>query len=254
MNRTGPWRALVLAFQLLSTVPLRLRSPPQEQDYGRSVLAYPLVGLVLGGLLMLADTLLATLPASLQAALLLALWVGFSGALHLDGLADAIDAWAGGHGDPRRTLAILKDPRAGPMAVAALIVTLLLKYSALDALLTDAPAHWLVAAPLLGRVALVAAFVFIPYARPDGIAAAHARTLPRYPALLVLLASLAVPPATGVAGALAVGAALAVFVLVRRAAIRRLGGFTGDVAGALCELTETAVLVTLSVVATEAAG
>ncbi|WP_173644308.1 adenosylcobinamide-GDP ribazoletransferase, partial [Xanthomonas citri] len=92
----------------------------------------------------------------LGAALLLSAWVWLTGALHLDGLADTTDAWVGGMGERRRTLAIMKDPASGPMAVTAVVLVLLLKCAALASLLAQAPTTlWL--APLLARSALVAA-------------------------------------------------------------------------------------------------
>src|SRR5256885_9559254 len=51
-----------------------------------------------------------------------------------DGLADTVDAWVGGRADPERTLAIMKDPCSGPVAVAAVVCLLLLKFAALSAL------------------------------------------------------------------------------------------------------------------------
>lgn len=70
----------------------------------------------------------------LVAALVLALWVYFTGAMHLDGVADTADAWVGGLGDHQRTLEIMKDPRVGAMAVAAMLLVLLVKFAAITAL------------------------------------------------------------------------------------------------------------------------
>ena len=244
-------RSVITAMQLLTRLPMPAMAPPTPADYGRSVLVYPLVGLLIGLLLALALGLLRLLPGAapdqLQAAILLALWVAVTGALHLDGLADSVDAWVGGLGDRERSLRILKDPTSGPMAVSAVVVLLLLKFSALAALLVDAPWPWLLAAPLLGRCALVAAFLFIPYARPHGLGSEQATQLPRAPALTLVGMSLAaIILLCGVPGLAAVLVSIVVFLLLRRATLRRLQGFTGDIAGALCELTETAVLVTLA--------
>lgn len=111
---------LLIALQFLTRLPVRLLGMPAPEQVGRSLLWYPLVGLLLGGLLLAAQALLSQQPAVLQAALLLTLWVALSGGLHLDGLADTADAWVGGYGDRERTLAIMKDPRSGPIAVAVL--------------------------------------------------------------------------------------------------------------------------------------
>jgi len=239
------WHPLSLALQLLTRLPAPAVPQPSERDYGRSVLAYPLIGLLIGAILLLLQLALANVPTLPAAALVLTVWVAITGALHLDGLADCVDAWVGGYGDRERSLRILKDPVSGPMAVTALALTLLLKFSALTALLSQAPGVWLLVAPLLGRSALVAAFLFIPYVRDHGIGAAHARELPRYPALAVLVLACAAPLLLGLPGLTALVATVLVFIAILRATLRRLGGFTGDVAGALCELTETAVLLAL---------
>lgn len=106
-------QAFWIALQFLSSLPVRLAGMPAPEQMGRSLLCYPLVGLLFGGVLWAASALLAGSPPMLQAALLLCIWVWLSGALHLDGLADSADAWLGGFGDRERTLTIMKDRAAG---------------------------------------------------------------------------------------------------------------------------------------------
>lgn len=127
-------RSLLVALQFLTRLPVRLSAMPTPEQFGRAVLCYPLVGVLIGVVLYAAARSLDGTPPLLQAALLLSLWVALSGALHLDGLADMADAWIGGLGDRERTLAIMKDPRSGPVAVVVLVLVLLLKFSALAAL------------------------------------------------------------------------------------------------------------------------
>ncbi len=235
---------LLIALQFLTRLPVRLAGMPAPEAIGRSLACYPLVGLGLGALLWLAAVLLAGAPLPLQAALLLTLWVALTGALHLDGLADTADAWVGGFGDRERTLAIMKDPRSGPIAVAVLVLLLLLKFAALLALLEAGEAHALLATLLLGRAALPALFLTTAYVRPGGLGQALAEHLPRRAVKGALLASgVLVVLIGGWQGMLALVVAALVFWLVRRALLRRLGGTTGDTAGALLELTECAVLV-----------
>ncbi|KOX66360.1 cobalamin synthase, partial [Pseudomonas psychrophila] len=87
-----------IALQFLSSLPIRLPGMPQPQEMGRSLLFYPLVGLLFGLLLWGLNALLTDAPLMLHAALLLTAWVLLSGGLHLDGLADSADAWLGGFG------------------------------------------------------------------------------------------------------------------------------------------------------------
>lgn len=239
---------LLIALQFLSSLPLQLPRMPTPEEQGRSLLCYPLVGLLFGLLLLAGAWLLDGAPPVLAAALLLTLWVALSGALHLDGLADSADAWLGGLGDRERTLAIMKDPRSGPMAVVALVLLLLLKFAALLALLETGQWLALLLVPLLARASLLGLFLGTPYVRAGGLGAAMAAHLPRTAGWRVLLLSGAACLLAGWSGLLAVAAALGVHLLLRRQLLRRLGGTTGDTAGALLELSECALLVLLALV------
>lgn len=237
---------LLIALQFLTSLPIHLPTMPTPQQQGRSLLHYPLVGLLLGALLWLAAILLAGAPPLLQAALLLTLWVALTGALHLDGLADSADAWLGGFGDRDRTLAIMKDPRSGPVAVVVLVIMLLLKFAALLALLQAQQYVVLLLVPVLGRAALLALFLTTAYVRPNGLGQALAAHLPRPWARSVLAAVALGCLPFGMAGLVALLMAAATFLIARRAMLRRLGGTSGDTAGALLELVECAVLVGLA--------
>ncbi|EXF95438.1 cobalamin synthase [Pseudomonas fluorescens HK44] len=236
-----------IALQFLSSLPIRLPGMPAPQELGRSLLFYPLVGLLFGGLLWALNGLLLGTPALLHAALLLSAWVVLSGGLHLDGLADSADAWLGGFGDRERTLNIMKDPRSGPIAVVTLVLVLLLKFTALLALIDQHSMAGLILAPLIGRSALLGLFLNTPYVRSGGLGQALADHLPRKAGQQVLLLSaLACVLIGGWSGVVALVLAALMFFWLRRVMLRRLGGTTGDTAGALLELLETAVLVGLA--------
>lgn len=233
-----------IALQFLSSLPVRLPGMPEPREMGRSLLCYPLVGALFGLLLWLASYLLQGVAAPLHAAMLLALWVLLSGALHLDGLADSADAWLGGFGDRERTLTIMKDPRSGPIAVVTLVLVLLLKFCALLALIEQGHAVMLIILPLLGRAALLGLFLTTPYVRAGGLGQALADHLPRRAGWWVLGASaLTCLLIAGMKAIVALVVAFVGFVWLRHVMMRRLGGTTGDTAGALLELLEMAVLV-----------
>ena len=235
-----------IALQFLSSLPIRLPGMPQPQELGRSLLFYPLVGLLFGGLLWGLNALLLGAPLLLHAALLLTAWVLLSGGLHLDGLADSADAWLGGFGDRERTLTIMKDPRSGPIAVVVLVLLLLLKFVALWTLLAADQRLALLLAPLLGRSALLGLFLTTPYVRPGGLGQVLAEQMPRNTSRIVLGGVVLVCLILGSSGWLALTATVGVGWLSRRAMCRRIGGTTGDTAGALLELVECAVLVVLA--------
>jgi len=234
-----------IALQFLSSLPVTLPGMPTPRQVGRSLLYYPLVGLLFGLVLWLASHWLEGVPAALHADLLLTLWVLLSGALHLDGLADSADAWLGGFGDRERTLQIMKDPRSGPAAVVTLVLVLLLKFCALWALIEQGAGLQLMLAPVIGRAAMLGLFLCTPYVRPGGLGQALADHMPRRAAGWVLLTCAGLGLAlTGWAMVLTA----VVFVALRRVMCNRLGGTTGDTAGALLELLELTVLLGLVVI------
>ncbi|WP_122556599.1 adenosylcobinamide-GDP ribazoletransferase [Pseudomonas viridiflava] len=235
-----------IALQFLGSFPIRLPGMPKPEETGRSLLFYPLVGVLFGIVLMSLNTLLAGAPLMLHAALLLCAWVLLSGGLHLDGLADSADAWLGGFGDRERTLTIMKDPRSGPIAVVTLVLVLLLKFTAILALIESHHSIALLLAPLIGRGAMLGLFLSTPYVRAGGLGQALADHLPRGAARRVLLVSgVACVLFAGWSGLAAVVASMACFLWLRQVMIRRLGGTTGDTAGALLELLEVAVLLAM---------
>ncbi|WP_339521327.1 adenosylcobinamide-GDP ribazoletransferase [Pseudomonas sp. EL_65y_Pfl2_R96] len=236
-----------IALQFLSSLPIRLPGMPTPEELGRSLLFYPLVGLLFGAILWALNWLLLGTPLLLHAALLLSVWVLLSGALHLDGLADSADAWLGGYGDRERTLTIMKDPRSGPIAVVTLVLVLLLKFAALLALIEQQHSVVLIIVPLIGRGALLGLFLTTPYVRPGGLGQALADHLPRLVGRQVLaISAVACVLMAGLSGVWALVLAIVVFVWLRQVMLRRLGGTTGDTAGALLELLEVALLVGLA--------
>ncbi|WPX66614.1 adenosylcobinamide-GDP ribazoletransferase [Pseudomonas sp. MH10] len=240
---------LWIALQFLSSLPISLPGMPKPEELGRSLLFYPLVGVLFGLLLMALNSLLAGTPLMLHAALLLTVWVLLSGGLHLDGLADSADAWLGGFGDRERTLSIMKDPRSGPIAVITLVLVLLLKFCALLALIENHHSAGLLLAPVIGRSAMLGLFLGTPYVRAGGLGQALADHLPRTLGRQVLLiTAVGCVLVAGMSGAIALLTAGVCFFWLRHLMLRRLGGSTGDTAGALLELLEMAVLVALALV------
>jgi adenosylcobinamide-GDP ribazoletransferase len=238
-------KPFLIALQFLTRLPVRLRDVP-DREVGRSLLYYPVVGALLGAALAALGVGLDGAPALLRAAIVLCAWVLLTGALHLDGLADSADAWVGGRGDRERTLSIMKDPHCGPAAVVVLALVLLLKFTALVELAGD----WgsLILVPALARAAVVLLFLSTPYVRPGGLGAALAAYAPRNAGVAVIVATLASASLLGATRAAAVViACVGAFLLGRRAMRERLGGTTGDTAGALIEIVETAALVAIAV-------
>lgn len=238
---------LVGALQFLTRVPVRTTRQP---DLTRSVPWFPvvgaLVGLTLGAIVLVLGELV---PMPVAAAVTIMLGVVLTGAFHEDGLADVADAFAGGW-DREQRFRILTDPLHGSYGVAALSGSMLVRVLCVASLTPAAAAAGLVAAHSLGRAAAVATMTVLPTAKPDGLGADFTRTLRRGPALAGATAGVAAAAlATGWwAGPLAL-AAIAAAVVVGVLAMRKLGGITGDVLGAIEQVAECLVLIVVTALA-----
>ena len=245
--------AFFCALKFLTIIPcprLNFNEEKWQDSLGLSVLFYPVVGVVVGFLLCLCAGIFGGLESSfLPSVVLLLIWVLVSGGLHLDGLADCADAWMGGLGSKEKTLAIMKDPTCGTIAVLTLLLILLLKLAAIEMLLRmDFPLWYWVLPPMLGRLAIIGILLTTPYIRSGGIGEILSQRFARPSAVVVvMLASLLVLSA-GLFLAMGLLVSTAVVVVSLRALMcSRLGGCTGDTLGASVELVELSALLGLCV-------
>ncbi len=242
------FRECAQALTLLSRLPLG-RLAPSGPPSARVMWAFPLVGLILGGLAGAVYALAAWFGLSpwLAAAWALAAGMLLSGALHEDGVADAADG-LGAEGSAERRLAILHDPRAGNYAVLALILSVVIRLAALAAIASpSAAAKALTIAGIAGRTAMIGLPLLLLPARTSGLGAALGApgkgvALAAFALGLGLLAALLSPALLFRVG-LASGLGLAV---VAFAAKRRLGGYTGDIYGAVEQAAECLTLTVLA--------
>jgi adenosylcobinamide-GDP ribazoletransferase len=257
---------LRLSVTLLTVIPWRPRpgealAMPSRADAASAMAWAPAVGLLLGtiaaAVLLVADHPFGagSLTAAGLAVGVLAL---LTRGLHLDGLADLADGLGSGKPAPA-ALDIMRKSDIGPLGTVTLVMTLLLQVAALSQ--AESAGHGrgaaaLIAATVTGRLALTwACRQGVPAARPDGLGAlvagsvhpavagaASAATLAAAVTAVVISVTVAGQP-LGWTLPLAVVAGLGAALAVRRHAVRRLGGITGDVLGALAEVAATITLV-----------
>jgi len=201
---------------------------------------FPLVGagmgLALGGIWWVADGLWA---APVAAAVVVAADLALTGMLHFDGLVDSADGLLPPL-EPGRRLDVMADPAAGAFGVGAAVVVLLLRWTSLATL---APSPVLLGALwCASRLAMAQFARTVPYARPSGLASAFLQAGGRrLPIAGIALGAVLTGAGGGdaVAGVVVLGLAAAAVMAL---AVRRLGGFTGDVLGAAGMVGETAGL------------
>jgi adenosylcobinamide-GDP ribazoletransferase len=252
-DRASPLAAFLAAIQFLLISPAFIRRPFTAGEMGAGVGFYPLVGLILGGLLIGIDWLAGQVfPSLVRSALVLTAWVLLTGALHLDGFLDACDGLLGGF-TPERRMEIMRDERVGAYALSGGILLLLVQFSALSALDGKRLAALLLA-PVMGRWGIAMAVIIFPYARPSGLGR-HIKDNARLPqgvlatgfAVVVLLVAAWLYNLWVIAVVLVV--ALITWLAVIRFTLKLISGLTGDIYGATNLLIETSVL--LALVATQ---
>jgi adenosylcobinamide-GDP ribazoletransferase len=247
------------ALIFLTRLPLGPEAALPSPTLASAMRAFPvaglLVGAIVGTILLLAAWLGA--PASLAALLAVAAGIGFTGALHEDGLADVADGFGGG-ATPARKLEIMRDSRIGTYGVLALIVAVALKSVAVAALAAQSLGLALaviLAAAAVSRVAPAGILHLLAPARRDGLSASAGRpgraTVLQGLALATLLSAIVLSPISFLFGLiLAPLAGLAGMLAMVGLARGQIGGQTGDVAGASQVVSETFILIAAVLVLT----
>jgi adenosylcobinamide-GDP ribazoletransferase len=245
-------RPIRTAVAFLTRIPIAPRNV-DELDSGRSVGFFPLAGVLLGLVAIgLAVLVRQRLPPWVGAVGIVSALAWLTAGLHLDGWADLGDALGGGRGDKERMLAIMRDSRIGAHGAAALILLLLAKTAAVAELLSlsrsslflsNPHPRLLLIFPVVARWVVVPLVVLLPYARAEGLGKSfNGRAGLTQIALATVLAG-AVVAWAGTDALVPTGAALVAGVTLGGYVYSRLGGLTGDVYGAVIELSETVFLV-----------
>ena len=237
--------ALFAALQFLTLCPWPARMDYTDADIGRSAIFFPVIGLILGSILVVVNFVLAPFAS---AALLSVILVGLSAfvtrGLHLDGLGDTFDGLGAGGGRDRM-LTVMGDSRIGVFGLIAVVLVLLLKIHALESIDAD---RWqtLLIALILGRWAMVL-LAYRSKAAKDGLGSRLIDHLKTKYFLIATLLTLLLVAAIWRSNGIVMMAWVAIFTVASKTYFhRRLGGVTGDTCGAVGELSETSVMVLLA--------
>ena len=220
----------------------RLPVPARAGKLEPAVVWLPVVGLLLGGILALADLGLSQVPISglVQSVLLVTLLLALTGALHADGLMDTCDG-AFVLASAERRLEIMRDPRTGAFGVVGIVCVIFLKVASVEALPSNIRTTALLLAPTLGRWSIVLLATLFPYGRAMGLGAPLEKSATPQALLLASIVPLAVCIVAWPIGPIVGILAALTSLILARALMQILPGLTGDNYGASCELVETVV-------------
>ena len=241
-----PLRSFGTAMSFLTVFPGFIKYGEEQGYFGAALYYFTFVGFLLGCCAAFCGVILQSAAGPLITAVTLAIILSsLSGFLHLDGLADTADGFLSAR-DRERSMEIMKDSRIGVMGAASLFSVLLLKSAAIFSIGPQELTGALVCAAAAGRTAIVTVIYFLPYARVEGGLGQlfsfdqHGYLVPLFSAFLWILIVVVMLPAK----MLIIVCVFILLVLVFSAwCIRKIGGFTGDTLGCLCEIMETAILI-----------
>ncbi len=240
-----PLRSFLTAIGFLTVFPTFILKKDEQFHFGGALYYFTLVGIVIGLVAAACAVVLNLIATSFVTAVFLALLLStVSGFLHMDGLADTADGFLSSR-NRERSLEIMKDSRIGVMGAAAVGSVLLLKTAAIFSIAPDELSGAIIVAVAAGRTAMVLAMHFLPYARAEGGLGLLFRndtagfSAPLISGLLLLIVTILLQP-----GKLLISICMFVLIMIVFSAWcrRKIGGYTGDTLGCLCELMETALL------------
>ncbi len=240
-----PIASFLAGFRFLTIIPISWNNSKDGKFFSSSLIWFPLIGLLIGSVTVsIVFLLMEILPISLLTVLAMFLLAGFSGFLHLDGLADSGDGLLSSR--PRqRALEIMRDSHTGAMGMIVVVFVLLGKYAALSSLTGIFFLTALFLIPLAGRTAILLSMAILPYARSgEGLGRLFYSTDSRKVAVLGFLFCMLITALFSLKYLLFVIPAILLTVAIFSLwCFKKLGGATGDTLGAVCELTELAVAV-----------
>lgn len=241
--------SLLEAVRFLTIVPVPGLPPATEATIARSMAWFPLAGLAIGGMGVVAGALaLWAWGEPLHAVAVVVCWTLVTLGLHLDGVADSCDALFSWRSREQK-LRIMQDSRVGTMGALGLVTVILLKVFTLTSLRA---AWWPAAllAPAWGRWADIYGIYWFEPARDGGLGRAfHQHVRPHDFVMATLWAATIGMVLCGAAGIFVLLVLLPLTHLIARRMAKSLGGLTGDTYGALAELAEVIVLLFLLAVA-----
>lgn len=237
-------RSFLGALTFYTIIPLPVN---WQLDFSKIARWLPLIGLIIGGFLAVIDVILQYLgmPNLTRSSLIITLWVAITGGLHLDGVMDTADGL--GVMDAKRRLDVMRDSVTGAFGVMCGALVLLLKTAALSDL-TSSRGLALITVAACGRWGQLVAIAFYPYLRETGKGMFPKQGVKPFQDTIISLVLLFVISAIiGLSATKLLLISLAVSIIIGYWFYRKLGGFTGDVYGAVVEWSEAIALCLITI-------
>lgn len=240
-------RAFIIGLQFLTRIHLFKETEWSDENFGKSVKYFPMIGGVIGLLLCALYYVLRPLELSLLTAFLLVAAEFFiTGAMHADGLMDSADGLFSGR-SKERALAIMKDSLVGSFGLLAFVFLVLFKTFSLDSC-SENLYLILLAMPIVGRLTMVISICEYPYAREHGFGKSFATYRDKNAVLFAFVTTLLPAFIFGFTYLVLVGIGLLTGLSLNHWIVSKIGGTTGDTYGFVTEITEAVMALSFVII------
>jgi adenosylcobinamide-GDP ribazoletransferase len=240
-------KRFILMLQFFTSIPLPFKLEVTNEDFGRGLVFAPIVGLLVGLLLWAAYSFLVMFfPVYVSLVFVLVLYIVITGGLHLDGLGDTFDGLFSRRSKERK-LEIMRDSRVGMNAVLAVVSILGMNMAVLSSLDRQVIPAVLVLFPVAGRMGSLIGSGISKYARnTDGLGKSFTDFCGIKEIIIGFFASFIIFYLfSGYMGLILCGTSTITALAVTRIFTSRIGGATGDILGAVCEINQTLFLISV---------
>jgi len=238
-------KRFILMVQFLTAIPIPLKINCDEEDCGKGLVFAPVIGLLLGGILTAFFFILKQFfSPGIVSTLILIIYIGLTGGLHLDGLGDTFDGLFSNR-PKERMLEIMRDSRIGTNALLGVVCIILLNYSLLNAFLESFLPKAILLFPVAGRIGTLIGAGSSAYAREGegrGKSFVHYCTIKEV-LIGIFICLLIFFSVMGLDGLLMAFVTFVTGLIIVKFFSRKINGVTGDILGAVCELNQTVFLV-----------
>jgi len=230
-------KRLILMLQFLTKLPLPFEIDAKEEDFSKGIIYFPIVGLVIGALMAgLYIGLSALTNIMIASVLVIVFEIFITGGLHLDGLADTFDGLYS-YRDKERMLEIMKDSRVGTNGVLILIVNIVLKMVLLVSIDPEMVPTLLLLMPVVSRLMVVLLSAISKYARNNGMGGFFIGKTTKLQLVITIILVL-VMHLIYLEGLFLLGMIIILTLIYRYHVYSKIDGITGDVLGAVVEMSE----------------
>ncbi|MBI5417137.1 adenosylcobinamide-GDP ribazoletransferase [Candidatus Poribacteria bacterium] len=235
-------QSFFIALQFLTILPVEIKSEIRPEDFGKALIYFPIIGLLIGIFLALIFSLFNFFPGLVLSAMLLIVPIIITGGIHLDGLADTCDGLYG-FKPKEKILEIMRDSHIGAMGAIGIAASLILKFSLLSAIKHEILWKLLILMPLFARWVQVLACYSSNYARNDGKAKYFMEYADKNKFIITTIFTFLIfLLLLKIKGIILFSISIIQILIFMNYIKMRIDGMTGDTIGAISEIAEIAIL------------